>query len=36
MLQVAVKPEYEVPDQGEQEPGHQEAGKEGEEEPSPP
>ena len=31
-----MKPEYEVPDQGEQEPGHQEAGKEGEEEPSPP
>ena len=31
-----MQPEDEMPDQGEQEPGHQEAGKECEEEPAPP
>lgn len=36
MLEVAVEPEDEVPDQGEHEPGQQEAGEEGEEEPAPP
>ena len=36
MLQVTVKPEDEVPDQGKHEPGHQEAGEEGQEQPAPP